>query len=288
MKINRSKALDALTDFVQVENGVIVGIPGIGKTFILTQLVTGLIEKEVPACLIKLEGLSEGGDSEIAALIGVKGDNWLEQLAAIPVPPSSKGVLIFDGFDAVRDETLKKRVLLQIANAKLKLPGWSIIASVRTYDALKSPRLIELFHAEYNTDGVHCRKYSIPFLTDEELEEILSSNDSLNKLYEMANAPLKQLFRVPFFLSLLDLIIAKAPGETERLSTVKSEIDLLDLYWSKVVYRIEPTLLTETFLKELTERMVNIKQLSVDRYDYLSGVGSAQALVADQLLSENV
>lgn len=288
MKISRNAVLRELTDFVQADCGVVVGIPGIGKTFILSELVIGLLEKEIPACLVHLDALTEGSDADIAALLGMKESNWLDQLAAITVPESVKGVLIFDAFDAVRDEALKKRVLRQIADAKKKLQQWSVIASVRTYDALKSPRLIELFPQQISPDNIHCRKYLIPYLNDEELQEFLSRHDKLNELYKIANKRLKQLFRVPFFLSLMNLILKNGPEEATKLSVIKSEIELLDMYWTKIVHRVEPIIITEAFLKGLTERMVKDKQLSVDKYDYLSGLDSNRALVADQLLSENV
>jgi hypothetical protein len=289
MKINRTALIVQLTQFSQGGNGVVVGMPGVGKTYVLAELVIDLIEKDHPACMLRLDNLKDGSDKEIASLFGMPSQNWIKNLAKVPVKEGKKGVLIFDSFDSLRDEKLRKRILDQIAKAKRDLPNWTILASVRKYDAENSPSLIDLFPAAYAADdNIHCRKITVPDLTDKELKDIRDANASLDKLYQAGNDQLKKIFKTPFFLSLFNIILKKDPENFSSLSVIRSEIEVLDLYWSKVVHRVQPAGPRDLALRKLTLEMVEKKQLSIDRYAFLETLDTDKILIIERLLSDNV
>jgi len=277
-----------MTDFVAQESGVIIGIPGVGKSHILSQLVVSLVEKNIPACLIKLDSLTNGSDEEIANNLGMPDTDWVANLKTIPSPSKGRSTIAFDAFDTLRDEKLKAIVLQKIAHVKKELPEWSIIVSVRTYDAHQSQKLIELFPSGLSQDSLDCRKFTIPELSDEELNLFLEDNKKLSSLYEVANQRLKDIFKIPFYLKLLDFILNQENADINSLSVIKSEIELLDRYWNKVVGSIKPLLATEVVLRKLTSEMINIKQLSVNKYDFLEKLSGEEILIVDRLLSENV
>jgi GTPase SAR1 family protein len=277
-----------MTDFVAQDSGVIIGIPGVGKSHILSRLVISLVEKNIPACLIKLDSLTDGSDDEIANNLGMPDTDWIGNLKAISSPLQGRSTIVFDAFDTLRDEKLKAIVLQKIAQVKKELPEWSVIVSVRTYDAHQSQKLIELFPSGLSQDRLDCRKFTIPELSDEELQLFLEENQRLHALYKVANQRLKEIFKIPFYLKLLDFIITQENADINSLSVIKSEIELLDRYWNKVVGSIKPLLSTEVVLRKLTSEMINIKQLSVNKYDFLEKLLGEEILIVDRLLSENV
>ena len=97
--------------------------------------------------------------------------NLIDILKSIPIS-DKKGIILFDGFDAARDDRKRKNFLILIQRAIQELDNWNVIVTVRTYDAKKSQELLDLFgrmtiqiHRTYQTEGILCRHftYSIPF-----------------------------------------------------------------------------------------------------------------------------
>ncbi|MEA5425406.1 NACHT domain-containing protein [Arcicella lustrica] len=288
MKIDRSKLLEEMHTFFQQESGVVIGEPGVGKTYLLSKMVSLLLEKKIPATMVQIDFLSDGSDKDIAEALGVSGENWIDALRLISLPDNTKGIFIFDAYDTIKDEKLKTVILKQITKAKQQLPNWSIVVSVRTYDAIRSQKLIELFPAEFNNDNIHCRRFKIPILSEKELSEFLTGYQKLNTIYKEGTAKLKEIFRIPFFLSLLDIILSKTDTSTDTIRVLKSEIELLQMYWIKVVYKVTPSIQMELFLKDFTLKMVENRVISVDKLDYLSNIDIDKLLITEQLLGENI
>src|SRR5690606_30548709 len=120
------------------------------------------------------------------------------------------------------------------------------------------------------------------------LSVFLTDHEKLSIIYEEGTAKLKVILKIPFFLSLLDVILAKTDTSTETVKGLKSEIELLEMYWVKVVYKVTPSIQTELFLKDLTIKMVESRVISVDKLDYLGDLSAEKVLIAEQLLGENV
>ncbi|MGQ7856598.1 hypothetical protein ACUN24_20365 [Pedobacter sp. WC2501] len=288
MKIDRKELLEQLIAFAQIASGVIIGNPGVGKTYTLSELMSALLAQKIPAAMVRMDFLLEATDPEIAQSLGMPTSDWLILLKNIQLPDGKKGVLIFDSFDSVRDERLKDILIRQISRAKNELPEWSILVSVRSYDAAKSQKLIDLFPAKFSDDGIHCRKFLIPVLSRSELDPFFQVNPSISAVFHGGEQKLKEVLRIPFFLNLLQLILANDAQNIEDIRLLRSEIQLLEMYWEKVIYKIDLSDQVELLLMDLTKSMVDAKTLSVNKLDYLAVIGMGNVAVFAKLLSANI
>lgn len=288
MKINRRDQLEALIAFFQLDSGVVIGNPGVGKSFLMSEMVSELLDRGIPSTMVRLDFLKEGTDAEIAKSLQMNDDLWIESLERIVLPSNTRGVIVFDAFDAVKDEKLMTAILNQVRELKRRLHGWSIVVSVRTYDAARSPRLIDLFPQVTPSDEIQCRKYEIPVLSEPELEGFLATNEKINRIFQAGSPKLKEILRIPFYLYLLDIILSKTDTSTDTVTALKSEIELLDLYWIKVVYKISPVTHTESSLRKLSNQMVRNRVLSADKATYVDSLSDGQIKVFEDLLSERV
>ncbi|WP_421945037.1 hypothetical protein [Pedobacter sp.] len=288
MKIDRKKLIDQVMAFAQTDSGVIIGNPGVGKTYTLSELMSRLLTLKIPAAMVRMDFLIEATDAEIAQGLGMPNPDWLGLLKRIPINGDKKGVLIFDSFDSARDESLKDKLIHQISRAKNELPGWSILVSVRSYDASKSQKLIDLFPAKFNDDGIHCRKFLIPVLSQAELDPFLVLNPGINAVFYGAEQKLREILTIPFFLNLLELILQSDLGNVEHIKLVRSEIQLLDMYWEKVIFKVGVPEQVELLLMGLSNTMVDAKTLSVNKLDYLEKISADNVILISRLLSLNV
>lgn len=76
MKINRDNLLDRLLKFSLSGNGLIVGKPGIGKTYLLKQLRQKLYENEILSFIIKIDNTFDYSDEVITAELEFE-ENWI-------------------------------------------------------------------------------------------------------------------------------------------------------------------------------------------------------------------
>ena len=65
MKIKRDKLLNDLQDFALRGNGVVIGSPGVGKTYILKELRRNLESAEIPELLLPIDQLGDGTDETL-------------------------------------------------------------------------------------------------------------------------------------------------------------------------------------------------------------------------------
>lgn len=171
IKIDRSTLLTELIKFSQDGSGLVVGNPGVGKSYLLSQLKTHYLDSGVVSFLIKIDNLREATDEAIQDELGL-GEPWIETFQKIEVTDGKKALLIFDRFDAARNEDFRKAILAQIKKANRKLaPKWNVLVSARTHDAEKSQQLIQMFPlSDDNTDFRNCRQHIIHLLTPDELK----------------------------------------------------------------------------------------------------------------------
>ena len=169
MKIKREKLLKNLRNFASRGNGVVIGSPGVGKTYLLKELRQNLKSDEMPHLLLPIDQLGDGTDETLQRELSYEGD-LIDKLKSVPVS-GKKGILLFDAFDAARDEGPRKRFLRLIQHAVQDLKQWNVVVTVRTYDAKKSQELLDLFGSlddtdltQYHSDGILCRHFTIPLL----------------------------------------------------------------------------------------------------------------------------
>jgi hypothetical protein len=284
VKIERTQLIDELVDFATNGNGVVIGQPGAGKTYALAELRARLKAAGFPHLVLPVERLGSASAAEIRNVLNRDGD-FVELLQTAARGQKSPAVLIFDGFDAARGEVERTGVFQMIARAVTGLAGsWHVIVSVRTFDAKKSRRLLDLFPLG---DSAGCRQFNIPLLTEDEVRQVFPQIPHLAALHEHGTPEFRALLRVPFNLWMVERILRGSPAAGE-FSHVASEVQLLELYWK---HRIRAGVAPEDreyLLKKLTGLMVAKHTLTVRRADvYEPAVRDVwHALLSDEVLVE--
>lgn len=287
MRIKRQELLYELRQFALGGHGLVVGAPGIGKSYLLLALRDLLIENDVLSFVIKIDNAYDSSDDAIATELGIEG-NWIETLSNIELRNKHKAVLIFDAFDAARDEKKRMGFLAQIKKAKARLSQkWNLIVSARTYDATKSTDLLRLFCPPQAADDLSkARSLTISELNKAEIAEASDDVDLL-KFYQGSTAKLQEILHVPFFLKLLETILSEyTPDTVEEIKQYKSEAQLLDYFWKRKVEETESGLAKQKFLLWFTKRLIVIKSLSLSKIEMLQYIEVSDIKLYEELRSE--
>ena len=72
MKIKRETLLNDLKDFATRGNGVIIGSPGVGKTYLLKELYYSLESLEIPGLILPVDQLGNGTDETFTARVIIR------------------------------------------------------------------------------------------------------------------------------------------------------------------------------------------------------------------------
>ena len=263
MKIDRSALLNSLESFVQLGSGLVIGGPGAGKTYLVSQLSKRLEEQNLPNLYIGVDALGEGTSAEIREALELETD----LIPSLQREGIDEGVLIIDGYDAARNERAQRNILELIRRAKQELASWRIIVVVRTYDAQKSPELSDLFPLNPGpTRGKQtspCRHFLIPALEPHEIESLGRDSPALFRAYAVASSDLKALLAVPFNLWLLERMLPESAPE--EFAHVGSQVQLLGLFWQRRVTGAPNGLRRKQVLAKVVEKMVSERSLSISQ-----------------------
>ncbi len=295
MKINRENLLSDLQDFASQGNGVIIGSPGVGKTYLLKELRRSLKSDGTPHLLLPIDLLGDGTDKDLQSELSYEGD-LIEKLKSVPILPKNS-ILLFDAFDAARNEETRKRFLRLIKRAIQELDKWNVVVTVRTYDANKSQELLDLFGNPYDTDqtqyrstGILCRHFTIPPLNEDEIRQAFDQIPHLEFIYESGSQDFKSLLANPFNLWLLEKILMTSQ-DVPDFSQIHSEVQLLDLFWRR---RIEGTIneidrqfvLTKVVRWMIEEQALAIRQEDV--YEELDLEKPVRKVAWEDLMSDEI
>ena len=291
MKIKREKLLKDLQDFASQGNGVIVGSPGVGKTYVLKELRRRLKSNGIPHLLLPIDELGDGTDKILRQELSYEGD-LITKLKSVPVS-DKKAILLFDAFDAARDEQTRKRFLRLIRRAIEDLGGWNVVVTVRTYDAKKSQELLDLFGSSDDTnysEVILCRHFAIPLLNADEIRQGFDQIPYLESVYNDGSEDLKQLLKNPFNLWLLEKIL-RSSQDIRGLSQVRSEVQLLGLFWQRRIESAGDEDHRVFVLKKVAGRMVQQHSLTVRQEDIYQDLGldkTVRKTAWDNLLSDEI
>ena len=295
MKINRKKLLNDLQNFTSRGNGVIIGSPGGGKTYLLKELSQSLKSVGTPHLLLPIDQLGNGMPKTLREELSYEGD-LIEKLKSVPVS-DKKAILLFDAFDAARNEKTRKRFLNLIRRAIQELGKWNVIVTVRTYDARKSQELLDLFGAPddtdlslYHTKGILCRHFTILPLTEGELQQVFDQIPYLESIYKSGSEDFKHLLANPFNLWLLEKILRISP-DIPDFSQIHSEVQLLDLFWQRRIEVANNETDRLFVLTQVARQMVKKRSLTVrldNIYDNLDLDKPGMKMAWDSLLSDEI
>lgn len=278
--INRIELISQLFGFAQKDNGLLIGGPGYGKSFILEELQRYCRDQNIPCFIIRINDLTEGDNEEIGKELKIDKE-WLSVLSNLG-SEDNYPILIFDAYDTAKDEKLKSNVLKLIKKSIEELRDWRIIVSVRTYDATKSRKLLELFPDGEITNQVSSRNFSIPELSEKEVEEVFSSTPGFEGILNKCNNELKRLFKIPYFLRLFYRILTENEDKINTFLAIESEEQLLNIFWVNI---IEDSLDKDLLIRKLTLELTNSSSLSCDKY---SIVNERNFIVFNELVSSGV
>ncbi len=289
MIIDRSPLLSNLYNFSLEDSGIVYGKPGIGKSFLVRQLKAKLLESNILCFVIQIDYVIDYSDQAITTELGLP-DNWIDTFKKIKIG-NHKAVLIFDAFDAARDESLRNGYLGQVRRAKRELGDkWNILVTVRTYDAAKSPELMQLFtNGKIGNGRPIVRRFEVPDLTDDEVEQVTSKGAKFAMLYAQAGKQLKVILHNPFFLEILDGIVYEA-SETEinEIKLFKSESQLLSIFWAKKILSGSNHIAKELFLSSFSHQLVEHQTLNYNKLEVFKAIASDALKAFDDLRSENI
>ena len=297
MKIKREKLLDDLRDFAERGNGVIIGSPGVGKTYLLKALYRSLKSLEIPVFILPVDQLGDGTDKTLREELSYEGD-LIERLKSVPIS-DQKAILLFDAFDAARDEQTRKNFLRLIRSAIQELKSiWNVVVTVRTYDAKKSHELLDLFGSpddtEYQSEGILCRHFTIPSFNEDEILQALNQIGCPESIYNDGSQDFKNILENPFNLWLLERIL-KGSQELPDFSQVHSEVQLLDLFWQRRIDNKNDADARSFLLARTARQMVKKCSLSIRQEEiheerlYISGAsisGALRKLLSDEILAK--
>ena len=297
IKINRDQLLNDLQDFASRGNGVIIGSPGVGKTYLLNELCQSLKSDGIPHLLLPIDELGDGTNDTLQQELSYKGD-LIEQLKSVPVS-EEKAILLFDAFDAARNEETRKRFLRLIRRAVSDLSeSWNIILTVRTYDAEKSPELLDLFdpsddtdQTQYRSKDIRCRHFKVLPLNEDEIRQTFGQILHLESIYNKPGSEeFKRLLVNPFNLWLLEQIL-RDPQEAPDFSQIHSVVQLLDEFWKRRIKTKRNEDDRRCVLKRIAYRMVMELSLNVSRDDVYEDLDSDKTAIQTawhELLSDEI
>ncbi len=283
--IGRQELISSIFHFVQENNGLLTGKPGVGKSFTIEELQRYCYSKNVPCFIIRINDLHSGSDEELTKELKTP-KNWIDSLSEVVLKNKNvKSILIFDAFDTAKDENIKARVLKQIKDAIHQLKNhWSILVSVRTFDAEKSPQLQELFPNNNIKDRIFCRALEVPVLSDVEFINAINSTIELADIVFKCQPGIQSLLRIPYFLRLFEDIVADSKEAGNKvLLQADTEEQLLEIFWNK---KISDNLAKDVLLSKLTKKLIDTANLSYPKASLISGTPDAKLM--ESLLSAGI
>jgi hypothetical protein len=299
MRIQRDNLTETFSAFAEASSGVVVGAPGVGKTYLLSEFIKSrrlnAIFREHPSLCqyLQIDKLGVENESDLEGALGINGD-FIQYLRQQTDDNAEIGMLVVDALDAARSENAQRFFLSLIRRALNDLSGrWNVIVSVRTYDAMKSQELQDLFPSkfdssiprEYQMWEIRCRHFYVPPLSNLEREQAVSTIPHLPEVFARSSDGFRELLRIPFNLWLVEKLMLQNPDLPE-LSSVDSEIQILGLFWK---YRVTDGRLGEErriVLSRITREMINAHSMSV-RVDEVYVIGGSETwntLMRDEVL----
>jgi len=290
MKILRNTLLDEMKKFSLSGHGVIIGRPGVGKSYALKGLRDILNEQNINCLYIPVEFLGDATETMMRERLEYEG-TFIDELKKTK-RKDGKNILILDGFDSARNEETRNNILWLIKKMVSELSeDWNVIVSVRVYDAKKSHKLLKVFNKntsdvreQYYDPQIATRHFVVPELSEEEVRGVFSQIPNLAGLYDVGANEFKQLLKIPFNLWLIEKLLMN-DGVAANLSSISSEVQLLDIFWEYRISRHEESEARELYLMKLTSELVKNKNLSA-RKDKVASIEYQKTW--GSLLSEDI
>ena len=258
-----------------VESGpaLVIGEPGAGKSGVLHALSETLREQDCEVITLAAEHPPFSSTGGLRNELRLEHDvvdvlaNW---------PGGRPAFLLIDALDAARTARSAAALRDLIREVSERANGWHVVASIREYDARYSADLAGIFKGTPlggpmrplagNSFG-KIRHVVVGRLTEDEVRQIGERGAApLAQLLEATPRKFSELLRTPFNLRLAAELL---DGETDpqAIRDVRSQLELLDLYWRERVLRADrphDVNSRRIVLRKAVEAMVEERTLHVD------------------------
>lgn len=269
---------------------LVVGEPGAGKSGALYDLVRMASDEGRDVVFLAVDRLAARSVGDLRNELGIDHElvdvlkNWLGTKPAF---------LVIDALDAAREEYTARMIRDLIRLVVDQGDRWRVVASIRKFDLRYSQELRQLFSGipptEFRdtefSDICHIR---VPRFMDEELAQVGDQSPELHELFVKVPPVLREILRVPFNLRLMAELLG-AGVDPNDLTPIRSQIELLDRYWSyRVMCSDNLGDAREDVLRRACEEMVRNRTLRVERSSVADITNSAHLndLLSSQILSE--
>jgi len=257
---------------------LVTGEPGAGKSGVLAGLAADLHQSGETVLLLSADTaafeLDRLGNSATEAIL-----DWAA---------SSRGWLLIDAIDAVREPSAAaglKRLIRQVVTCR---SDWTVIATCRVFDLRHGSDLQRLFrgdsHADFRSEEfTRIRHLHVERLTAGELDQVAEKSPTLRRYLSAASEALHEVLSVPFHLWILsDLTDVIEP---EALAGIEGKFALMREYWKHRVARGDQRDAREAVLRVVCDDMVASHRLYCDRVDLASAAPSTMVdLQHDEVL----
>ena len=243
---------------------IVAGSAGSGKTGCVVDLTNRLRDRGLRVWYWAADSLPDHSAQEMATHLQLE-HAWTGILAEAATGP--KPVIVVDGLDGLRDT--RAQVAYRKFFALAKERGFTVIASIRSFDLQYSAELEELFprtdlgiSQEFTNPALYrfCH-ISVAELGVEEFLEILRKLPQVLAVLRIAPQLLPVVFNF-FSLDLLCKLISD--GElVDDLTSISTQAELFERYWHR---RVAANPLREKMtraLKDLIEQMTDSRTLQV-------------------------
>ncbi len=263
-----------LQDAADSGSVLVVGEPGAGKSGVLYPLFETLKDEGRYVVLLAAQ------HPPFSSLGSFRDELQLDHDAVDVLanwPGQEHAVLLVDALDAARTDESAQALRTLIREVQRCADRWSVIATIREYDARYSSELDAIFRGTPPDGptpplgGPHfsrVRHVVIGRLTDDELRQVGDTGaESLATLISSAPEAVTELLRVPFNLWLAAELL-HGGAEPRAIRSAGSQLALLDLYWKERVLqghspRDGPA--REAVLRDVVRAMVSGRALHADR-----------------------
>ncbi|GAB6165940.1 hypothetical protein JCM19992_19400 [Thermostilla marina] len=245
---------------------LVVGEAGAGKSGCLYDTANAFHEQEGDVIVLAVDQLAATSFGELDVELRLPDARCLVDVLA-DWSGSRPAVLIIDALDAARTTHGLNTLCSLIEQIRRYAKRWRVVASVREYDLAHSRDIQRLFRGEPVSDVANdkfksVRHLRVPLLTDEELDLFAQQAPEVAEVRNRCGRELQELTRNLFNLQLL-VELVESNVDHQRLSEIKTQVGLLDLYWAERVEKNDTDGSLKTAIKECVHLMVDGRSLNL-------------------------
>lgn len=244
---------------------LVTGTAGAGKSGCLYDFVQQSREEGADVLLLAVDQLAASSLGEINRELGLSSNRDIVEVLA-DWSGESNAFLVIDALDAARTQYGLASLRTLIQQIRRHAPRWKVVAAIREFDLRHSRDIRQLFSgSQHHEFGNHhfedVRHIWIDQLSEGELAELAVHSPTIAEGRNASTVELQALTRNPFNLRLFAELLDSS-GESEQLTSVRTQVGLLDLYWTERVDSLPDNWEITEGIEYCVRRMVDLRRLT--------------------------